>query len=108
VFVSPLRVALSKATGVSRLYAAEQAESFELARNLKIAVSAVCCCLVPGAVPHHRMIFSNVRPGSIIIAKPYRFVPPYRGTFWTTLLQPLGRTLPRRLSAVTRVDVRAV
>jgi 1-acyl-sn-glycerol-3-phosphate acyltransferase len=52
------------------------------------------------------MIFSNVRPGSIIIAKPYRFVPPYRGTFWTTFYRPFGRAMARRLFGVTKVEIR--
>src|SRR6185436_4394217 len=52
------------------------------------------------------MIFSNVRAGSIIIAKPYRFVPPYRGTFWTTFFQPFGRVMARRLFGVTKVEIR--
>jgi 1-acyl-sn-glycerol-3-phosphate acyltransferase len=52
------------------------------------------------------MIFSNVRPGSIIIAKPYRFVPPYRGTFWTSFFQPFGRWMVRRLFGITNVEIR--
>ncbi len=52
------------------------------------------------------MIFSNVRAGSIIIAKPYRFVPPYRGTFWTTFFQPFGRAMARYVFGVTQVEIR--
>ncbi|MSU56914.1 MAG: 1-acyl-sn-glycerol-3-phosphate acyltransferase [Pedosphaera sp.] len=47
------------------------------------------------------MAFSNIRAGSIILAEPYRFVPPYRGTFWTTALWPLyPGTLSRRFGVI--------
>ena len=51
-------------------------------------------------------MISNVRTGSLIIAKPYRFVPPYRGTFWTAMFRPFWRTMLRRAFGVARVEIR--
>ena len=51
-------------------------------------------------------MISNVRTGSIIIAKPYRFVPPYRGTFWTALFRPFWRMVLRRAFGVTSIEIR--
>ncbi len=51
-------------------------------------------------------MISNVRTGSLIIAKPYRFVPPYRGTFWTALFRPFWRAVLRRAFGVARVEIR--
>ena len=41
---------------------------------------------------------------TIIIAKPYSFVPPVRGTFWPTVFRPLLRPYLARTWGVTRID----
>ena len=41
----------------------------------------------------------------IIIAKPYRFVPPVRWSFWPALFRPFLRPYLRRVWGVTRVDI---
>jgi len=51
------------------------------------------------------MAFSNIRAGSIILAEPYRFVPPYRSTFWTTALWPLYPGALRRRFGVIETKV---
>lgn len=48
----------------------------------------------------------SVKTGSVIIAEPYQFVPPYRGTFWLKLLQPLGPTIIRRVFGISPVEIR--
>jgi len=44
---------------------------------------------------------------AVVVAKPYKFVPPYRGNLWPTLLRPL---LPRllRSDGITSVECRGV
>lgn len=42
---------------------------------------------------------------SIVVAEPYRFVPPHRGTFWPALLRPFQRHLLRK-NGIDRVDIR--
>jgi 1-acyl-sn-glycerol-3-phosphate acyltransferase len=44
---------------------------------------------------------------AIVVAKPYRFVPPHRGTFWPSLLRPLLPRLLRR-DGVASVECRGV
>lgn len=48
----------------------------------------------------------SVKTGSVIIAEPYQFVPPYRSTFWLRLLQPFGHTIIRRVFGIGPVEVR--
>lgn len=45
---------------------------------------------------------------SIIIAQPYRFVPPHRGTHWARLLRPLMPWMLRKNFGVTSVTCRGV
>jgi 1-acyl-sn-glycerol-3-phosphate acyltransferase len=45
---------------------------------------------------------------SIIIAQPYQFVPPHRGTFWPRLLRPWLRSRLRRGFGVTSIECRGV
>ena len=48
----------------------------------------------------------KVRTGSVIIAEPYRFVPPYRSVFWLKFFQPFGRTIIRRVFGISPVEIR--
>lgn len=43
---------------------------------------------------------------NVVIAKPYRFVPPHRGKFWWRALQPVLPWYLRRYAGVTRVECR--
>ena len=45
---------------------------------------------------------------NIIIAKPYEFVPPARGTFWPAVFRPLLRPYLARVWGVTRFDVEGI
>ena len=42
---------------------------------------------------------------NIIIAKPYEFVPPARGTFWPAVFRPLLRPYLAQVWGVTRFDI---
>lgn len=52
------------------------------------------------------MGISNIRAGSVIIAEPYRFVPPYRSTRWTTILWPFYPHAIRKRFGVENIEVR--
>lgn len=43
---------------------------------------------------------------NVVIAKPYRFVPPKHGTFWWRLLRPVLPWYLRRTAGITRVECR--
>ena len=45
---------------------------------------------------------------NIIIAKPYEFVPPARGTFWPAVFRPLLRPYLARVWGVTRFDIEGI
>lgn len=45
---------------------------------------------------------------SIIIDKPYQFVPPYKGTFWVTALQPFLPIYLRRTYGIESVEFRGL
>jgi 1-acyl-sn-glycerol-3-phosphate acyltransferase len=45
---------------------------------------------------------------NIIIAKPYEFVPPARGTFWPAVFRPLLRPYLARVWGLTRIDIEGI
>jgi 1-acyl-sn-glycerol-3-phosphate acyltransferase len=42
---------------------------------------------------------------AIVVAKPYKFIPPYRGTFWPTLMRPLLPSLLKK-EGITSLEFR--
>jgi 1-acyl-sn-glycerol-3-phosphate acyltransferase len=43
---------------------------------------------------------------NVVIARPYRFVPPRRGTFWWHLFRPILPRYLRRTAGIVKVDIR--
>ena len=70
------------------------------------AVSVLPCANQLPIDPGHHPAPRSGRVQNVVIAKPYRFVPPHRGKFWWYVFRPILKTYLRRTAGIVAVECR--